>query len=129
MLSQCTRRFPSDVSPGDAGLKRMREPMVQRSKACEDRLTPAGALRRPRDKRVEPRYISRLHGGHLSDGGRGFICACVVRDHSKTGARLLVPPDVSLPKRLWFYDDDIKQAVRVEIRWHRGQEVGIMKLT
>ena len=80
------------------------------------------------ENRREPRCRSRLRSGHLSDGARGFICNCVIRDYSTKGARLLLPPNITLPNRVWFYDDELKKAVRVEVRWRKGQEIGILKL-
>jgi hypothetical protein len=79
------------------------------------------------ENRREIRHPARLRSGHIADGPRGFICDCVIRNHSAKGARLLLPPNVSLPRCVWFYDDDLKKAVRAEVRWQKGQEVGILK--
>jgi hypothetical protein len=107
----------------------MREPMGQNDTIGAHFPLPVGlTMPSKAENRREPRCRSRLRSGHLSDGGRGFICNCVIRDHSTQGARLLLPPNISLPRRVWFYDDDLKKAVRVEVRWQRGQEIGILKL-
>jgi hypothetical protein len=83
---------------------------------------------RTAENRREPRCRTHLRSGHLSDGTRGYICDCIIRDYSTKGARLLLPPNITLPKRLWFYEDELKKAVRVEVRWRKGQEIGVLKL-
>lgn len=80
------------------------------------------------DHRREPRYRTRLRSGSISSGHKGLICDCVIRDYSSKGARLLLPKNVVPPKFIWFYDDETQKAVRAEVRWQKGQEIGIMKL-
>jgi hypothetical protein len=86
-----------------------------------------GASRPQHNNRSEPRQKVRLRAGHIADWQSRLICACVIRDHSTKGARLLLPANVWTPDVVWFYETDIKDAVRAKVRWRRGQEIGILK--
>jgi hypothetical protein len=55
------------------------------------------------------------------------VCYCVVRDYSAKGARLLIPPNISVNGLIWFCEDGSEQAVLAEVRWQRGREIGILK--
>ena len=39
-----------------------------------------------------------------------------------------MPKNVLAPKFIWFYDDEQKKAIRAEVRWQKGQEIGIFKM-
>ena len=103
--------------------------MGQQMNAIGAALRPSGSPGGPKvENRREPRCRSSLRSGHIADGPRGFICNCVVRDYSTKGARLLLPKNVLAPKFIWFYDDEQKKAIRAEVRWQKGQEIGIFKM-
>jgi hypothetical protein len=79
-----------------------------------------------RDNRAEPRYPVHLRSGRIADAQRKLICHCVVRDRSARGARLILPSNVCVPDRIWFYDDEFKACVKAEVRWRGSQELGIL---
>jgi hypothetical protein len=85
--------------------------------------TEAGGTR---DNRADPRYPVHLRSGKIADAQRKLICHCVVRDRSARGARLVLPSNVSVPDRIWFYDDEFKASVKAEVRWRGSQDLGIM---
>ena len=82
--------------------------------------------RRNEDKRCEPRFRTRLRSGQLYDKENNFISICILRDRSTRGARLAVPRHVYLPPEFLFFDDELKTVSRVQLRWRRGDELGIL---
>src|SRR6202453_1320518 len=80
-------------------------------------------------KRSEPRFRTRLCGGRIYSRQQYPVCYCVIRDHSAKGARLLLPPDISVSGLIWFCEDGSGEAVWAEVRWQRGREIGIRKLS
>jgi len=82
--------------------------------------------RTSRDNRLDPRYPVHLRSGKIADAQRRLICHCVVRDRSARGARLVLPSNVSVPDRIWFYDDEFKASVKAEVRWRGNQDLGIL---
>jgi hypothetical protein len=96
---------------------------AQASGAKRSEAAVSGAAR---DNRAEPRYPVHLRSGKIADAQRRLICHCVVRDRSTRGARLVLPSNVSVPDRIWFYDDEFKASVKAEVRWRGNQDLGIL---
>ena len=82
----------------------------------------------PRDNRREQRYRTQLRSGRIYDQHQRFICACVVRDRSSQGARLLLPKNVTPPRQICFLDEELGEVFRAEVRWRQDREIGILKL-
>jgi hypothetical protein len=51
----------------------------------------------------------------------------VIRDQSKKGARLLLPPNAQAPDLILFRDDEDGVFVKAEVRWRKNREIGIRK--
>ena len=84
--------------------------------------------RRSKDKRGEPRFGTKLRGGRIYDAQQRLICHCVVRDRSANGARLLLPKNVAPPGQICFFDEELKELFRAQVRWRQDREIGILKL-
>jgi hypothetical protein len=83
---------------------------------------------RAMEKRVEPRFRTRLRTGMVLDLDDMFITSCLIRDRSANGARLKLPVDIFVPGEFLFYDEELQTMMRVERRWYRNEEVGVRVL-
>jgi hypothetical protein len=108
--------------------------MGPRSKAAGDNAatisqqSPPATRGFPKHRRREPRHRTHLRSGYITDVLHRFICDCFIRDYSTKGARLILPRDILAPNRIWFFDDEVKKPVMADVRWRRGQEIGIQKI-
>jgi hypothetical protein len=94
----------------------------------DPRRAPPPQARKSRDKRRELRYPTKLRSGRIYDPQQRLICHCVVRDRSTNGARLLLPKNVTPPNQICFFDEELRELFRAEIRWRQDREIGILKL-
>ena len=78
-------------------------------------------------RRGQSRFRIRLCSGRIYDRKKLLVCYCMIRDASGKGARLLLPPNVSLEKFVWLSEDGLEEATLAEVRWQRGREAGILK--
>jgi hypothetical protein len=60
-------------------------------------------------------YVSRQQGA----------LACLIRDMSDTGARIVFSDTVTLPNTFDLYIPQRDQTLRAKVRWRHGDEVGL----
>ncbi len=60
-------------------------------------------------------YVSRKQGG----------LACLIRDLSEKGARIVFSDTVTLPDVFDLYIPQRDQTLRVKVRWRHGDELGL----
>jgi hypothetical protein len=60
-------------------------------------------------------YVSRQQGA----------LACLIRDMSDTGARIVFSDTVTLPNTIDLYIPQRDQTLRAKVRWRHGDEVGL----
>ncbi|THD47190.1 MAG: PilZ domain-containing protein [Bradyrhizobium sp.] len=96
-----------------------------RSSASSAKKSGGFEQRDPAERRCEPRHRVRLQSGRILDPRCRPICNCVIRDLSKGGARLLTPPTAEVSNNILFFDDQKQQMASAEVRWRKGQEMGI----
>ncbi len=60
-------------------------------------------------------YVSRKQGG----------LACLIRDLSEKGARIVFSDTVTLPDMFDLYIPQRDQTLRVKVRWRHGDELGL----
>lgn len=77
------------------------------------------------DKRDNQRMRTRLRAGQLSDPSDKVIVDCLIHDKSRTGARLLLAHDKTLPKTFLLFDDVSKARFRADLAWQKGRDVGV----
>jgi len=58
-------------------------------------------------------------------GGARIVTESQVRDRSARGVRLKLAANVSLPKRIRFFDDVGKRLYEGVVAWQRGRDIGI----
>jgi hypothetical protein len=76
----------------------------------------------------ERRNISRKKSflkGTVYFNNRLSSLACVVRDFSDTGARLEFAAVATVPDNVELYVPARDQTLRCEVRWRRGNEIGV----
>lgn len=80
---------------------------------------------RPLNRRVKPRLRTRLRAGKLLDDKLRFIADCLVHDRAPQGFRIRIGAGVALPATIWFYDEERANLHQTQVRWRRGEEVGL----
>jgi c-di-GMP-binding flagellar brake protein YcgR len=76
------------------------------------------------ERRRSVRHKAFLKGNLYFNDGRSSI-DCLIRDFSATGARLLVPDALKLPRRLALHMPNRSEPVCVRVKWRRHDEVGV----
>ncbi len=77
------------------------------------------------DRRFNPRCLTNVRGQIiLSDGGRR---ACLVRDMSAGGARLILDEALHLPQVLQLVIGQNGRPRSVRVVWFEGRQVGIAR--
>lgn len=77
------------------------------------------------DKRLKPRWRTRLRSGMILDPRNGFSTDCQVYDRSETGARLRLHADVSIPANIRLYEDARETPIDAWVVWRKNHEIGI----
>lgn len=76
------------------------------------------------DQRRSPR-LRALLGGKLAYGEGFFTVDCLVRDLSREGARVKLPPGQAVPARLYFLELRSGSAFEARVVWRRHPEIGL----
>lgn len=76
------------------------------------------------DKRTSPRRRTLKSGKIVSSDGSLSI-DCIVRNISKSGARLQVPPTVAVPREFTLLDGQGRNPRQATVIWRRGSEIGV----
>ncbi len=80
-----------------------------------------------RDRRRSARAETFIGGKIvIRDGTWSF--GCVVLDMSDGGARIAVPPEQLIPKRFYLVTSKHEVGFDAELRWQRGNMIGIQFL-
>lgn len=80
--------------------------------------------RRVADRRASRRYRTLKAGKLVLQDGMGTI-NCVIRDMSLDGARVTVDGVFSIPRSLEFMVLESNQRAKAEVRWQKGNELGL----
>jgi hypothetical protein len=78
---------------------------------------------------MSERRGSRRHKSFL----RGFVCvsrqrgalACLIRDFSEKGARILFSETIALPEVVELYIPQKDRTLRARVQWRRHDEIGL----
>jgi hypothetical protein len=68
----------------------------------------------------------RLHGGKIIFNDNSSVISCVVRDLSKTGARLGVASPVGIPEWFDLRIDRNGASYPAKVAWRSGDQIGVM---
>jgi len=76
------------------------------------------------ERRVSRRSKSFLRGFVYVSRKRGAL-ACLIRDLSEKGARIIFSDTVTLPDVLELYIPQRDQTLRARVQWRRNDEIGL----
>jgi hypothetical protein len=76
------------------------------------------------ERRNSRRTKSFLRGFVYVSRKRGAL-ACLVRDLSEKGARIIFPDTVTLPDMVDLYIPQRDQTLRARVQWRRNDEIGL----
>jgi PilZ domain-containing protein len=76
------------------------------------------------ERRNSRRSKSFLRGFVYVSRKRGAL-ACLIRDLSEKGARIIFSDTVTLPDVLELYIPQREQTLRARVQWRRGDELGL----
>src|SRR5436190_11234174 len=76
------------------------------------------------NRRTSTRQKSFLHG-RIYYNNRNSCVDCLIRDISDEGAKLRFSEGIVVPEAFELYIPKRDQCCRAEIRWRRGDEVGV----
>jgi len=106
--------------PGNGGRVEAVSPVASAS----ENSAVADAPPRTRERRRTPRQRT-YRGGILVLGGGSGTIRCIIRDLSTGGARVEIEGHFTVPKDLELLIPETNQRLTAEIRWHRGQQIGL----
>jgi hypothetical protein len=87
-----------------------------------------GAGATPAERRTDRRVGTRLREGIICDAGSRSRLDCLIRDLSRTGAKLMLGTTRALPRYFLLTDTASRTTFRARVMWQAGREVGV-KLT
>jgi hypothetical protein len=76
------------------------------------------------ERRISRRSKSFLQGFVYVSRKRGAL-ACLVRDLSEKGARIIFSDTITLPDQLELYIPQRDQTLRARVTWRRNDEIGL----
>lgn len=76
------------------------------------------------ERRTSRRSKSFLRGFVYISRKRGAL-ACLIRDFSEKGARIVFSDSVALPPVIDLYIPQRDQTLRARLQWRRGDEIGL----
>ncbi|HTZ03782.1 MAG TPA: PilZ domain-containing protein [Xanthobacteraceae bacterium] len=76
------------------------------------------------ERRISRRNKSFLRGFVYVSRKRGAL-ACLVRDLSEKGARIIFSDTVTLPEMVDLYIPQRELTLRARVQWRRGDEIGL----
>ncbi|MGC1779867.1 MAG: PilZ domain-containing protein [Xanthobacteraceae bacterium] len=76
------------------------------------------------ERRGSRRSKSFLRGFVYVSRKRGAL-ACLIRDLSEKGARIIFSDTVTLPEMVDLYIPQREQTLRARVQWRRGDEIGL----
>ena len=76
------------------------------------------------ERRISRRSKSFLQGFVYVSRKRGAL-ACLVRDLSDKGARIIFSDTITLPDQLELYIPQRDQTLRARVTWRRNDEIGL----
>jgi hypothetical protein len=76
------------------------------------------------ERRISRRSKSFLRGFVYVSKRRGAL-ACLIRDLSEKGARIIFPDTVTLPDVVDLYIPQREQTLRARVQWRRQDEIGL----
>jgi PilZ domain len=76
------------------------------------------------ERRASPRQ-RRLHGGRIVFNDNSSVISCIVRDLSKTGARLGVASPVGIPDWFDLRIDRNGACYPSKVAWRSGDQIGV----
>lgn len=76
------------------------------------------------ERRTSRRSKSFLRGFVYISRRRGAL-ACLIRDFSEKGARIVFSDSVALPPVIDLYIPQRDQTLRARLQWRRGDEIGL----
>ena len=80
------------------------------------------------DKRSAPRIRSFLKGRIAFSNGMSSM-DCLVRNISPSGAKLHLTEGIALPEVFELHIPQRNETVRAQMRWRRGDEIGVLFLS
>lgn len=79
-------------------------------------------------KRLFPRWRTRLRPAKLASLTNEYLCDCTTRDMSAGGLRLLMNEELPLPKEFYVFDVTERTISEVRLCWRDGLEAGVAYL-
>jgi hypothetical protein len=76
------------------------------------------------ERRISRRSKSFLRGFVYVSKRRGAL-ACLIRDMSEKGARIIFSDNVTLPDVVELYIPQREQTLRARVQWRRSDEIGL----
>lgn len=76
------------------------------------------------ERRTEDRRTVHLQGGKILNCRNQFLAECLIRNRTRTGVRLKLAANVTLPSAIQLYDDCESTLVSARVMWQRGRDAG-----
>jgi hypothetical protein len=77
------------------------------------------------DRRSEPRVRTNTPARLFYGAGRAFWVDCVIKDRSRSGAKVQAPALFDLPNQLVLLDFEAGCAYEAQLRWRKAELAGL----